>query len=270
MSVVIPAKDDAALLARCLGALAEQRVRAWEVIVVDNASRDETADVAAGYGARVVFEPSPGIPAAAATGLDHATGDVIARLDADCVPPPDWIERITGAFVEDPDLAALTGTARFAGGPPWLRRPLSSAYLGAYVALVGSALGHVPLFGSNYAIRRTAWLAVRDEVHRHDQLMHDDMDVSIHLGPCRRIVRDPDLSVDMSTRALRGGGMLRVRRGFHTVVSHWPRELPWLRWHRRIRHARAAGRSSDRAALGAAGEGGPGIRTPSAPPRRAP
>jgi len=235
VSVVIPVRDDAALLDRCLEALAAQRMPPAEVLVVDNASRDDTARVAREHGARVVFEAAPGIPAAAAAGFDAASGDVVARLDADCVPPADWTERIAGAFGRDPDLDGLTGTATFEGGPAWLRRPASAAYLGAYLAAVAPALGHVPLFGSNFAVRRSAWRDVRDEVHRRDTLMHDDMDLSMHLGPCRRFRRDRRLSVAMSFRALRGGGWLRVRRGFHSIVAHWPRELPWLRWWRRAR-----------------------------------
>lgn len=233
VSVVIPVRDDAALLRRCLTALRAQRMPPVEVVVVDNASRDDTAKVASAHGARVVFEAAPGIPAAAAAGFDAASGDVVARLDADCVPPADWVERIAVAFARDPELAGLTGTATFAAGPAWLRRPLSAAYLGAYLVVVSPALGHVPLFGSNFAVRRSAWREVRNEVHRRDTLMHDDMDLSMHLGPCRRIRRDRGLTVGMSIRALRGGGLLRVRRGFHTVVAHWPQELPWLRWWRR-------------------------------------
>jgi glycosyltransferase involved in cell wall biosynthesis len=244
VSVVIPVKDDAGLLRRCLEALNAQRIPPVEVIVVDNASRDTTAEVARSHGARVVFEAAPGIPAAAAAGFDAASGEVVARLDADCVPPPDWIERIGRAFAVDPELDALTGSATFASGPAWVRRSLSAAYLGAYLAIVGPALGHVPLFGSNFAVRRSAWSEVRDDVHRHDTLMHDDMDLSMHLGPCRRIRRDRALSVEMSIRAFQGGGVLRIRRGFHTVVAHWPRELPWLRWWRRLRWSLGRGTSA--------------------------
>ncbi|GGI48483.1 glycosyltransferase involved in cell wall biosynthesis [Agromyces flavus] len=233
ISVVIPVKDDAVLLRRCLAALADQRDRPDEVLVVDNGSTDGSADVAHDAGARVVAELRPGIPAASARGYDEAIGEVIARLDADCVPPPDWIERIRDAFARDAALDAITGPARFIDGPRALRSVLSALYLGSYVATVAPALGHVPLFGSNLALRRDAWRAVRDEVHRHDQLMHDDMDLSVHLGPCRRFRYDLGLRMGISMRALTGGGALRVRRGVHSVVSHWPEEFPVRRWRRR-------------------------------------
>ena len=235
VSVVIPVKDDAVLLRRCLAALAAQHVRPHEIVVVDNGSTDDSADVAREFGVRVVAEPEPGIPAASARGFDDATGDLIARLDADCVPPADWIERIRDAFAADAGLDAITGPARFVDGPRALRTTLSVLYLGSYVAAVTPALGHVPLFGSNLAVRRSAWLAVRDEVHRHDLLMHDDMDLSMHLGPRRRFRYDLGLGMGMSMRALRGDEVLRFRRGVHSIVAHWPAQFPARRWWRRAR-----------------------------------
>lgn len=233
VSVVIPVKDDADVLRECLAALAAQTVPPDEVVVVDNGSADESADVARAAGARVVAEPEPGIPAASARGFDEARSEIVARLDADSLPPADWIERIATAFAADPELTALTGPATFIDGPERWRRPLAFAYLGSYFAVVTPALGHVPLFGSNFAARRTAWLEVRDRVHRHDPLMHDDMDLSVHLGPRRRIRYDHSLMVGVSMRALSGDRMLRLRRGMHSIVSHWPAEFPWYRWYRR-------------------------------------
>lgn len=239
VSVVIPVKDDARLLDRSLRDLAGQTRPPDEVIVVDNASSDDTAAVAARYGARVVFEARAGIPAAAATGYDAATGDVLLRCDADCRLPADWIARAVRAF-DDPRVAAVTGTARFSDLPPRARRfsrLLSGLYLGAYRVGTGIALGHVPLFGSNLGIRTTAWKAVRGSVHRDDPELHDDLDLSIHLGSRQRILFDPDLVVGISWRPFQKGGDVRrrFRRGFHTIVLHWPAELPPYRLARRLR-----------------------------------
>ena len=81
VTVVIPVLDDAAELAGCLAALAAQTRSPDEIVVVDNGCRDHSAALAREAGARVVDEPRLGIPAAAATGYDAATGEVIARLD---------------------------------------------------------------------------------------------------------------------------------------------------------------------------------------------
>lgn len=236
ISVVVPCKDDAVLLRRCLAALRAQNRPADEIVVVDNGSRDDSATVAADRGARVVTEAEPGIPAASAAGYDAATGDVVARLDADCVPPRDWLARIERRFLADRRLTALTGGATFTDGPSHWRVPGARLYLGAYVLTVSSALGHVPLFGSNCAFRRAAWLEVRHEVHRTGTAVHDDIDLSYHLGPTRRIRFDPHLRMGISARPFaRGAGLgLRVRRGFRSVVVHWPHDWPWLRVTRRV------------------------------------
>lgn len=79
VSVVIPVRDDAELLRRCLHALAQQSHPAHEIIVVDNDSSDHSSAVAEQFGVRVLDQPEHGIPAASAAGYDAARGDIIAR-----------------------------------------------------------------------------------------------------------------------------------------------------------------------------------------------
>jgi glycosyltransferase involved in cell wall biosynthesis len=234
ISVVIPVKDDGILLRECLLALHAQSRPADEVIVVDNGSVDDSASIAAGMGARVVTRVGGGIPAASAAGYDATRGDVIARLDADCIPSAGWLARIARDFEEE-SLVAVTGPARFIDGPRVLRPIAAAVYLSAYFGCVAAALGHIPVFGSNFAFRRGAWLAVRSEVHSGDAFVHDDLDLSIHLGPGRRIRFDPRLGMGMSMRALqdRAAFAVRMRRGMHSIRLHWPAEYPWLRWQRR-------------------------------------
>ena len=245
VSVVIPVKDDAERLTVCLAALARQTVPAVEIVVVDNDSGDDTATVARAAGARVVFERRPGIPAASSAGYDAATGDVIARLDADSIPPTDWIENLARRFARQPEVSAFTGGAVFSGGPRRLRRVGAAVYLGAYYVALAPALGHVPLFGSNFALRRAAWEAVRWNVHRGDTELHDDLDLSFHLGAPFRLRYGRGMAVRISHRPLTDAASFRkrFRRGFRTVFVHWPHDLPWLRWYRaaRVRLARGLG-----------------------------
>ncbi|MCG2624850.1 glycosyltransferase family 2 protein [Arthrobacter sp. I2-34] len=235
VSVVVPCLDDAGPLAVCLASLAAQEDPVLEVIVVDNGCRDGSRAVAARFGARIVREPLRGIPAAAAAGYDAAQGEIIARCDADSVLPPDWAGRIGRQFAADGSLAALTGPGRFYGLPRPLARPLSALYLGSYFLAMGAALGHCPLFGSNLALRRSCWREIRGQVHRRDAEMHDDVCLSLHLGPRRRIRYDSGLRVGISVRAVTGAANIRrrFRRAFHTLAAHWPEDYPWRRWSRR-------------------------------------
>lgn len=235
VSVVIPVKDDARKLRHCLAALDRQDTAPHEVIVVDNASVDDSAAVARAAGARVLFESRIGIGIASATGYDHATGDIIARLDADSVPGPTWVAALGDAFAADSGLDAITGPGRFNDGPAVLRWPAFLVYLVPYFILAGLALGHVPLFGSNMAFRTALWLEVRDDVHLDDRLVHDDLDLSFHLRPGHRVRFSGRLDVRISLRPFSDGqGILRLRRGFHTIFLHWPADPPWRRFGNRV------------------------------------
>lgn len=243
LSVVIPVKNDARMLESCLASLARQeRAPGFQLIVVDNGSADGSAAVATRAGATVLFEARPGIAAASETGYDHARGDIIARIDADTVLPVDWVRNLLDAFQGAPRVDAVTGPAGFLDGPRLLRRPAAVAYLGAYFVLGALALTHVPVFGSNFAMRRSAWESVRNEIHLSPDL-HDDFDLSFHLGERHRIRFAPRVRVGISMRPLiDGAGWRRVRRGFRSVAIHWPHDLPWRRLARGWRLRREASR----------------------------
>ncbi|WP_460784025.1 glycosyltransferase family 2 protein [Microbacterium tumbae] len=230
ISVVIPVRDDAPMLERCLAALAVQRRTPDEIVVVDNASSDGSAAIAAAAGARVVFEAIPGIPRASAAGYDTATGDVIARLDADSRPAPDWLERIDAAF-RGTDLDFLTGEPRFYGGSAFVRWAGRHLYIGGMYAVLTPLLGHPPLFGSNMAMRTAAWRMLSDEVHRDRTDIHDDFDLSLHIRPGMTVRRDRQLIVDVSARPFDSWRSLRRRLSWvlPTVRLHWPADAPGRR-----------------------------------------
>lgn len=220
ITVVIPVLDDAEHLAVCLRALASQTRPADEIVVVDNGSADDSAAVARSFGARVLREPLRGIAPANATGFDAAGGDVIARLDADSVPAPDWLERIEAAFRDDPELAAITGSADFHDGSPVVNWVGREVYLRWYFWAMGRLLGHPPLFGSNLALRSSVWREVRAEVHRDDPRMHDDLDLSFQLAPGMRVVRDDSLGMSISSRPFSSARSFALRswRGVVTLA----------------------------------------------------
>jgi glycosyltransferase involved in cell wall biosynthesis len=240
VSVVIPALDDAVMLAACLEALQAQTRPADEVIVVDNGSVDDTADVARRYGAIVVPEPRRGIFPATARGFDTATGDILARLDADSVPPPDWIERIAPAFDRNPSLAALTGPGTFYGSTPLVHWLAEHLYIGGYTWFCSMVLGHAPLFGSNLALRASAWERLRSTVHRDVREIHDDLDLAYHIEPDMDVVWDDTLRVGVSARpfASATGFWRRIRWAFGTLALNWQSPFARRAARRRARELR--------------------------------
>lgn len=239
VSVVIPARNDAEMLVRCLASLALQRRAPDEIVVVDNGSTDGTRAVAEAAGARVVDEPIPGIPRASSVGLDAARGDIIARIDADSVCPPEWLERIVAAFTDDPALDVISGSGEFYDAGPLTRRLGKSWWVGGLYWSMTIYLGHAPIFGSNFAMRRDVWQQLSSEVHREARDIHDDLDLSLHIKPGMTVRYDPDLVVGISARpfATWSGFTRRLSWIIPTLRNHWPDDSPWARRAARRRYA---------------------------------
>lgn len=122
VSVIVPARDAAATLPALLDALAAQKgAPAFEVLVVDDGSRDTTAAVATAHPVvdRVLPGPGEGPGAARNLALDVARAPVLAFTDADCVPAPGWL----AAGVRSMESADLVQGRVIAAGPcgPWDR-----------------------------------------------------------------------------------------------------------------------------------------------------
>lgn len=99
LAVIIPHYADAVRLARCLAALMPQADAETEVVVVDNASPESPAAVCAAHpGLRLVIEPQKGAANARNRGVAETTAPLLAFIDADCLPDPDWIARARTAL----------------------------------------------------------------------------------------------------------------------------------------------------------------------------
>ena len=156
-SVVVPAFNEGAVIDACLEALSGQTYQgAVEVIVVDNASTDNTAAVARSRGVRVVHEAQAGVCFARQRGLEAARGEIVVTTDADTVCPPGWLEEIDGKFRTRPDAVAVAGPCVYVGGPWWSK--LWTPLLFGVVAMVAGLTGRVLyVTATNLAFYRTAF-----------------------------------------------------------------------------------------------------------------
>lgn len=100
VSVVIPARDDAEGIGRCVAAVLAQDTPPDQVVVVDNGSTDRTAEVATRAGATVISEPRPGSYIARNSGVRVTASEIVAFTDADCSPTSTWLTHLLEPFAD--------------------------------------------------------------------------------------------------------------------------------------------------------------------------
>jgi len=113
-SVIIPAWNAARNLDACLQAVLNQSVPRdeYEVLVVDDGSTDETAQIAARHPIRLIRQAHAGPASARNNAARHARGQILLFTDSDCVPVPGWIREIARPLEEDCHVAASKGVYR--------------------------------------------------------------------------------------------------------------------------------------------------------------
>jgi len=110
VSIIIPTKNNADILERCLESIhnLDYPKDEVEVIIVDGHSTDGTVEVAKKYGCRVVYEDVGTIGGARNIGVEHSRGDYIVFTDADCVADRDWLKNLIREF-KDESVASVGG-----------------------------------------------------------------------------------------------------------------------------------------------------------------
>lgn len=114
ISFIIPARNEEAYIGKAIEhILGQSSELVKEIIVVDNNSTDKTSEIAAGYPkTKVLKETIPGTNRTRQRGVDVATGDIIAFIDADNWLAPDWSENAL-RLLSKPGVVAAAGVYRF-------------------------------------------------------------------------------------------------------------------------------------------------------------
>jgi glycosyltransferase involved in cell wall biosynthesis len=133
VSIVIPCLNEAASIQACVSAAHDALEKGGyrgEVIVVDNASTDDSAELAASAGAEVVHEPRRGYGSAYLAGLARARGEYIVMADADLTYPMEDLPRFVEALADGGDMVVgdrMSGLQP--GAMPWMNRYIGNPVL---------------------------------------------------------------------------------------------------------------------------------------------
>jgi len=203
-SVVIPAFNESAYLGRALESLKLQTYPqdAFEVIVVDNNSTDDTALLASRLGAKVVSEKKVGVCSARQAGTKVARGEIIISTDADTTFPKNWLESFDKAYQKHPKALAVSGSLRFHRPPIW----------GFYIYILFGLVGLYQrltrrvwyVSACNLSFKKTAWEAA-GEYNTSLTQAGDELDLLRRLKKQGRIVFKNKIRVVTSSRRLREG-----------------------------------------------------------------
>lgn len=231
ISVVIPAYNEEDMIKPCLDALTNQSRQPDIIYVVDNNSTDQTKKIAEKYSSVVIVPESiQGICASTHTGFEVAAqhNGIILRCDADCRSERDWIEKVERVLTENPDADAVTGPGVAYDVGAIKAALINYLYMKPYFTLVKLALGHKPLFGSNFGIRAGAWKQASASTHlKMHQNIHDDIDISYHVKG--EIIYADTIRMPISARPFKSPASMikRYVAGFRSIFIHWPEQAPW-------------------------------------------
>jgi glycosyltransferase involved in cell wall biosynthesis len=238
VSIVIPAYNEERTIRACVAATLEQTVAADEIIVVNNKSTDNTAAMLDALATEFPDAPlrvidqndEQGITPTRNAGFNAATGEVIGRIDADSILEPEWVAEVKNVFADE-TVGAATGPMIYYDMP--LRRFGARADDSVRRALLKLTKEYHFVFGSNMAIRASAWRDVRDHVcNDADREMHEDVDLGIHLfDRGHKIVYAPKMVSGMSARRLDANPLdyLRYVRRWEKTYDHHKIFNPALR-----------------------------------------
>ncbi len=223
VSVVVCCYNAAATLDECLRSLAKLGYPQYEVIVIDDGSRDGTHTIAEAHGMRCIRVPNGGLSRARNLGIEAARGEIVAFIDSDAYADPDWLFYVVTAL-EEKGAAAV-------GGPNL--SPLQDGFTAQCVdqspgnptcVLVDNERAeHIP--GCNMAFRKEVFGAVGlfDAAHR---AAGDDVDLCWRLLVADRKIAYHPSAVVWHHRRPTVRGYLRQQKGYGFAEAHLQRRYP--------------------------------------------
>lgn len=162
VTVVVPAYNAGHTVVETLRTVSAQTFQPIEIIVVDDGSTDDTAEVVENYRSveprlRLVRQPNGGVAAARNTGIEHARAPFIAPIDSDDLWHPTRLEKHVSALRKNPDASfvyspfrILNGDGRIIGNHPFFAFEGRVFYRQLFFNMVGNGSGM--MFRKNIAV----------------------------------------------------------------------------------------------------------------------
>jgi cellulose synthase/poly-beta-1,6-N-acetylglucosamine synthase-like glycosyltransferase len=167
VSVVVCARDESAHIHHVLTCLAAQSYIHREIIVVDDASTDNTADIVLTFSDVALVSLSDGVgkKKALKKGIEHATGELIVCTDADCTMGVAWLETLVQCYNRQrPDM--IIAPVRLSYNKTLFQRMQAVEFMSLTASTAGAAIIGHPIMcnGANLSFTKKAWSSSSDEL----------------------------------------------------------------------------------------------------------
>lgn len=197
---VVPAYNEEEHIKECLKAIQKQKTKlTYEVIVVDNNSKDDTNKIAKSFkNVKTIFEKKQGVGQARRTGTENAKGEIVLHTDADTRVFPDHLEKVYSHFKKNKNLVCLGGQFIFYDAPLYkniLRKILYKPFLLFAQKTSKNTLGPS---GNNMAFKNNAYKKTKG--FDKNLKFGEDLDICRKLKKHGEIKTDLNLKVQTSSR----------------------------------------------------------------------
>lgn len=209
ISIVIPAHNEEKYIGACLSSILNEGLGAFEeIIVVNNLSTDGTANIVKKFdGVLLISETQKGPNKARQRGLEKASGDLVAYIDADTEVNKEWFASVEKEFAKNPDLVCLSGPLFYNGLTSaenamvwiyWHCLAIPTYFLFGYMAT-----------GGNCVVRRDAFLKIGG-FDTDVKFYGDDTNTARRLSKIGKVKFKTSFFVLTSSRRFKGQGFFKT------------------------------------------------------------
>jgi glycosyltransferase involved in cell wall biosynthesis len=217
VSVIVCSYNGGKTLAACLDSLSKLNYPNYEVILVDDGSTDNTADIAQQFPhVRYLYQSNHGLSDARNTGAAAAKGEVFAYTDSDCMADVDWLYYLVGTLVSG-DFAGVGGPNVTPPAKNWIQACVAAAPGGpSHVLVTDTVAEHIP--GCNMAFYRWAF----ENVGGFDNEYHkagDDVDFCWRLQQAGSVIGFSPTAIVWHHRRFTLRAFLKQQEGYGEAES---------------------------------------------------
>lgn len=221
ISVIIPAHNEEDFIGKCLDSLSEQTLnkKFFEVIVINNDSKDTTSKIARKYNVHVVTEKKRSVVLARQKGVTVAKGEIIVSADADTTYPKNWLKKIKADFDKNRNLVAVVGWIYYTNTPTIFN--LFNAFNQEINLFLEKYTGRFPIaYAANLAFKKDALEAIGG-YPKHLVELGDQQYLLYRFFRLGEVIINPGIRCFTSGRRLQSVGRdIFLYNGWYRIVGY--------------------------------------------------